>query len=122
MPSFIERHFGRPLSELQALGPEPRAAAARAAVPDLNFFFDEDRALDERDAPERTRALAVEIHRALSEVERHGAAEEAAVGTLRERIVTDSLLRAEADRDQNVYLGPLFTRSLTNALPDVIVQ
>ena len=37
-----------------------------------------------------------------------------------ERIVTDDLLRAEADRDQNVYLGPLFTRFLSNALPDVV--
>ncbi len=122
MPSFVERHFGRSLSDVQALGPDQRAAAARSAIPDLHFFFDEDRALGERAAPERTRALAVEIHRALSEVERHGAAQESSAGTLRERIVTDALLRSEADRDQNVYLGRLFTRSLTNALPDVIVQ
>ena len=37
-------------------------------------------------------------------------------------IITDALLRAEADRDQNVYLGRLFTRQLTNAVPDVIFQ
>jgi FAD/FMN-containing dehydrogenase/ferredoxin len=40
--------------------------------------------------------------------------------SLRERIITDDLLRREADRDQNVYLGPLFTRRLTQAVPDLI--
>jgi len=41
---------------------------------------------------------------------------------LRERIVTDDFLRGEADRDQNVYLGKLFTRRLTRAVPDLIFQ
>ena len=121
MASFFERHFGRPLNEFLALNHEQRASAARSAIPDLHFFFDEDHPLAGREAPARTRSLAVSLFEALSAVERRGA-DEPAAGTLRERIVTDSLLRAEADRDQNVYLGPLFTRTLTNALPDVIFQ
>ena len=36
------------------------------------------------------------------------------------RLVTDPLLLAEADRDQNVYLGALFTRHLTRAVPDLV--
>ncbi len=46
----------------------------------------------------------------------------AAAPTLRERIITDAFLRSEADRDQNVYLGKLFTRQLTKAVPDIIFQ
>ena len=42
--------------------------------------------------------------------------------TLIDRVVTDTFLRGEADRDQNVYLGTLFTRVLTRAVPDVIFQ
>jgi glycolate oxidase len=42
--------------------------------------------------------------------------------TLIDRVITDSFLRGEADRDQNVYLGGLFTRVLTRAVPDVIFQ
>ncbi len=34
--------------------------------------------------------------------------------------MTDPLLLAEADRDQNVYLGALFTRHLTRAVPDLV--
>jgi glycolate oxidase len=42
--------------------------------------------------------------------------------TLNDRVITDTFLRGEADRDQNVYLGALFTRVLTRAVPDVIFQ
>ena len=42
--------------------------------------------------------------------------------TLNDRVVTDAFLRGEADRDQNVYLGGLFTRVLTRAVPDLIFQ
>lgn len=51
------------------------------------------------------------------------AADDAVVAaTRRDRIVTDAFLRGEADRDQNVYLGRLFTRVLTQAVPDLIFQ
>jgi FAD/FMN-containing dehydrogenase/ferredoxin len=40
--------------------------------------------------------------------------------TLPERLVTDQLVREECDRDQNVYLGPLFTRFLSHAVPDLV--
>src|SRR5262245_49874722 len=42
--------------------------------------------------------------------------------TLLDRVITDTFLRGEADRDQNVYLGGLFTRVLTRAVPDLIFQ
>ena len=70
-------------------------------------------------APGRTRTLAGSLLEALrAEV---GEKSEAAA-TLNDRVITDSFLRAEADRDQNVYLGPLFTRVLTRAVPDLIFQ
>src|SRR5262249_1981966 len=100
---------------------EQRASAVRSAVPDLNVFI-ETRPIAERDAPERSKTIARSLLKALSQVDRHGASDEALIGSLEARIVTDGVLRSEADRDQNVYLGPLFTRRLTRAVPDVIVQ
>jgi FAD/FMN-containing dehydrogenase/ferredoxin len=118
--SFFDRILRQPLSDFLSLNPEQRAGALRNGIPDLNFFFDEDRALGERKVPPRTRALAQSLHDALrSET---GPDEAAATATLRERIVTDDFLRGEADRDQNVYLGKLFTRRLTHAVPDLIFQ
>jgi FAD/FMN-containing dehydrogenase/ferredoxin len=115
-PSFLERVVGQPLDAFTALSHEQRTAALRPAIPDLGFFLDEGRAMDAREAPPRTRELAASLLEAL-------AAEpdsEAAAKTLAARIVTDAVLRGEADRDQNVYLGALFTRTLTRAVPDLI--
>src|SRR5580765_5398512 len=117
-PSFLSRVIGQPLEAFAGLSHAQRAAAVRESIPDLHFFFDEGRPLAERDAPERTRALAQSLLAALEqEPEGNGPPPQ-----LRERIVTDALLRAEADRDQNVYLGKLFTRTLTRAVPDLIFQ
>jgi FAD/FMN-containing dehydrogenase/ferredoxin len=118
--SFFERIVRQPLTELLQLNPEQRASAVRSAVPDLHFFFDDGRPLAEREAPARTRSLARSLHDALAGEK--GAEEVAAAGSLRERIVTDAFIRAEADKDQNVYLGKLFTRTLTHAVPDLIFQ
>ena len=122
MPDSFERHFGRPLAEFLALNHEQRAAASRSAVPDLNRFFDDGLPPLDREAPPRTRGLAAALLDALGSIERRGAADEALAATLSERIITDAFVRSGADRDQNVYLTRLFTRSLTNALPDVIFQ
>lgn len=84
--------------------------------PDLHHFLDGGRGFADRDAPPRTRELAESLFEALAPI----AAPAAGSGNRRERIVTDALLRSEADRDQNVYLGPLFTRSMTHAVPDLI--
>jgi FAD/FMN-containing dehydrogenase/ferredoxin len=113
--SFLDKTVGQPLGEFVQLGAEQRTAAARKAFPDLHAFFDDRRPPNEREAPARTRALASSLLAALTD----GA--EPPPG-LAERIVTDALLRAEADRDQNVYLGKLFTRTLTQAVPDLIFQ
>ncbi len=116
-PSYLERFFVHSLDEFVELAPEVRAQSVRSVVPDLNFFLDEDRALGDRDAPPRTRTLARSLFEALAKVATPDGAR-----TLRERVITNALLRSEADRDQNVYLGRLFTRSLTHAVPDVILQ
>src|SRR5262245_56989499 len=104
-PSFLERHVGQPLGEFTRLAPEARATLVHERIPDLHFFFDEDRPLLERRAPRRTLDLAQSLLAALKAPD-HGPAERA----IELRIVTDARLREEADRDQNVYLGQLFTR------------
>lgn len=99
-----------------ASGPDdPRPADDLPA--DLNWFLDDGRPPAEREGPPRTLELATSLHARLAGLagvsERHAA-------TLAQRIVTDATLRAEADRDQNVYLGRLFTRTLSHAVPDVV--
>jgi glycolate oxidase len=93
------------------------AEPAPDGVADLHAFLDDGLPLGERRAPRRSRDLAARLHERLAAVPGRSAH---LTGTLAERIITDDLLRAEADRDQNVYLGPLFTRFLSNALPDVV--
>jgi len=95
--------------------PDPPAAAGRTGIPDLHFFLGGDLPIERRRAPARTLALARSLAASLAPV-----AEGDGAGSLRERIVTDELLRGEADRDQNVYLGRFFTRTLTRAVPDLI--
>jgi glycolate oxidase len=114
--SFFERTVGQPLDAFARLTHDQRASLVREKIPDLNFFFDEGRAIAERQAPQRTIELATSLRDALAAEGGDGAA------TLNLRIVTDALLRTEADRDQNVYFGRLFTRTLTNAVPDLIFQ
>src|SRR5664280_2521796 len=72
-----------------------------------------------RTAPRRSRELAAQLLSRLADLPGRSSRHTA---TLAARIVTDDVLRAEADRDQNVYLGALFTRLLSNALPDVVFQ
>src|SRR5262245_25943783 len=114
-PSLLTRVIVQPLETFVGRGPAPWAAAIRESIPDLHFFFDEGRPLEARDAPPRTRALAQTLRQAVEADPEAGASP-----SLRERIITDALLRGEADRDQNVYLGKLFTRTLTGAVPDLI--
>jgi FAD/FMN-containing dehydrogenase/ferredoxin len=116
--SFLQDTVGQSLSDFEQLSPEQRASVVRPAFPDLHAFFDPARALGERRAPRRTRELAQALHQALTT----RLPPEAVGHALVERIVTDDLLRSEADRDQNVYLGRLFTRRLTRAMPDLIFQ
>jgi hypothetical protein len=116
-PSFLEQFLGQSSQDYSALSPEQRAGAVRRAIPDLNFFFEQGKSFSVRQAPRRSADLAGALLQALISLDRDGAAQ-----TLDHRIITDELLRREADRDQNVYLGSLFTRLLTRAAPDVIFQ
>ena len=121
--SFFERTFGQTLDALNGLTHDQRAGVVRAKISDLNFFFDEGAALESRDAPARTRAMAASLWSALAPGGKAEAQLEALqTASLRERLVTNDALRGEADRDQNVYFGPLFTRTLTRAVPDLIFQ
>ena len=70
-----------------------------------------------RRAAERSRRLAASLAAHLRKVGECDGGREAPCET---RLVTDPLLLAEADRDQNVYLGALFTRHLTRAVPDLV--
>ncbi|MGH7742624.1 MAG: FAD-binding oxidoreductase, partial [Candidatus Eiseniibacteriota bacterium] len=116
--SFFERTFGQSLDALHGLTHDQRAGVVRAKISDLNFFFDEGAALDQRDAPPRTRAMAASLYSVLAS----GATADDSQDALRERLVTNAALRGEADRDQNVYFGALFTRTMTRSVPDLIFQ
>jgi len=122
--SFFESRIPQAYDEFVRLAPDQRAGVIRDAIPDLNVFLEPGQNPGERPAPARTLELARSLFAALenladeSTVARLGSRE----ATLPARIVTDALVRAEADRDQNVYMGPLFTRTLTNAVPDLIFQ
>ena len=116
--AFLEKHLAHSRDEFTVLPPEQRGPLVRSAIPDLHYFFDEGREFADREAPARSREIAAALYRAMESV----GSPDTVTRTLRERIITDALLRTEADRDQNVYLGALFTRSLTRAVPDVIFQ
>ncbi len=118
--SFLERTLGHSAAEIARLAPGERAALAHAAIPDLHIFFNSDAArdLERRAAPPRTRGLALSLMQAILALPES----EEAQRSLPERLITDAFLRAEADRDQNVYIGAFFTRVLTRAVPDLIFQ
>jgi FAD/FMN-containing dehydrogenase/ferredoxin len=118
--SYFESLTGVSFEAFAALGHDRRPGVMQEAVKDLHAFFDDARPLESRDAPGPTRAFARALHDAVSRAV--DSAGRPASASLAERIVTDAFLRAEADRDQNVYLGKLFTRTLTNAVPDLIFQ
>lgn len=124
LDSFFKSRIQQPFEEFVRLHPDQRAGVIRSAVPDLNDFFDGGAALDQRPAPARTLELAKSLHTALEGISDDSPAARSGtrLATLASRIVTNELLRTEADRDQNVYLGKLFTRSMTNAVPDLIFQ
>ncbi|TMQ67310.1 MAG: FAD-binding protein [Candidatus Eisenbacteria bacterium] len=121
-PSFLEKTVRLSLTEFAQLTPEHRASIVRPAFPDLNVFFDEGRSFAERRAARRSTELAQSLWNALTAGPGDAAPGAPPPRGLAERIVTDDFLRAEADRDQNVYLGRFFTRTLTRAVPDLIFQ
>jgi FAD/FMN-containing dehydrogenase/ferredoxin len=96
---------------------DPQGPAAVLGIADLHAFLHRGRPLAEREAPPRTRALALSLSARLCALEDE---QETRAATLADRIVTDALVRGECDRDQNVYLGSLFTRFLTRAVPDLV--
>ena len=97
-------------------GPDDPGPAADLPA-DLHWFLDDGRAPADREGPARTIALATSLYERLQGL---GGANERHAATLPQRIVTDATLRAEADKDQNVYLGRAFTRALSHALPDLV--
>ena len=116
---FLPRLFGLSLDALAELDPAQRASAIRQKVSDLHFFMHDGQPLAARAAPQQTLRLASGLAERLSQMEPQPADDAA---SRHDRIITDPVLRAEADRDQNVYLGSLFTRVLTRAVPDLIFQ
>ena len=73
--------------------------------------------LAERPAGERSRRLAQSL---AAHLRRAGLCDGTRESACEARLIVDPLLLTEADRDQNVYLGRLFTRVLTDAVPDVV--
>jgi FAD/FMN-containing dehydrogenase/ferredoxin len=95
----------------------PHGSPLAAGVDDLHSFFNDARLPADRGAPPRTRELASSLFAHLMRLDDLPAEHRQ---TLPERVITDQLVRGECDRDQNVYLGPLFTRFLSRAVPDVV--
>ena len=111
MPS--DPRASAPLRTSFPSGAEP----APGGVADLHAFLDEGLPPGARRAPRRSRERAAQLLARLVALPGHSRRHTA---TLPQRLVTDDVLRAEADKDQNVYLGAAFTRFLSNALPDVV--
>ncbi|MFQ5600874.1 MAG: FAD-binding protein [Candidatus Krumholzibacteriia bacterium] len=117
--SFFNSHVGIDLDEFRALPRDRAAALIREKIPDLLHFFGRgDESVESRE-PARSRKLAAGLQAAVVEALEYGTLERR---SLRGRIVIDGLMRSELDRDQNVYLGPFFTRLLTRATPDLAFQ
>ena len=92
---------------------------AIAGVADLHVLIGGATPPRQRRAPRRSRELAAQLLAALADVPGRAPRHDV---TLAARVVTDEVLRAEADKDQNVYLGPFYTRVLSTATPDVVFQ
>ena len=133
--SFFAGQLGLSMQEFLALPRDRAAALLRDKIPDLLYFLrqrpkagagnrrgaagrEEARARRTLE-PRRTLALAASLEAALAEGLRPTPLE---LQSLRDRIIVDGFMRVELDRDQNVYLGPFFTRTLTRATPDVVFQ
>lgn len=118
MSGFFDTHLGVSMQEFLSLPRDRAAAVLRGRIPDLLYFLRGGRpAHEDGGAPSRTRDLAAGLAAALTP-----GVSGLELQNLLDRIVTDAHLRAEMDRDQNVYLGPFFTRFLTRAVPDVVFQ
>jgi FAD/FMN-containing dehydrogenase/ferredoxin len=117
--SFFKTHLQTTLREFLALPRDRAAALLHERIPDLLYLLRQGKGPAEAMEPRRTvragRSLEESLVRALDP-------RGAELQSLRDRIVTDAFLRSELDRDQNVYLGPFFTRVLTGAIPDVAFQ
>jgi glycolate oxidase len=117
--SFFHVHFGTSMQEFLALPRDRAAAVVRGRIPDLLHMLRQGAPPGEADAPRRTVRLARSLEAALVDA-LHPQGHD--LQSLRDRIVTDGFMRSELDRDQNVYLGPVFTRVLTRAIPDLVFQ
>ena len=100
--------------------PRDRATSLlRETGSDLLRFLRRGDAAVEAAEPARSHKLAVALEKYLVETLK---ASEVQAAHIRDRILIDGFLRSELDRDQNVYMGPFFTRVLTRAVPDVVFQ
>lgn len=117
--SFFNTRLGVSFREFLAAPRDQAAAVIHRRIPDLLWFLRTGAPASEAAEPRRTVQLAASLEEALLRTAGKSVTERQ---NLRDRIITDALLRAELDRDQNVYLGPLFTRVLTRAVPDLVFQ
>jgi FAD/FMN-containing dehydrogenase/ferredoxin len=117
--SFFNTHLGVSFPEFLETPRDRAGAAIRRRIPDALWFLRKGSGPASASEPRRTVQLAASLEAALAA----GAAlPETELQNLRDRIITDSFMRQELDRDQNVYLSPMFTRVLTRAVPDLVFQ
>ena len=116
---MFHEQLGLTVTEFSALAPGARAAAAREALVDLQGILQPVEAVADRDGPRATVELAGGLFEHVARALGHSGR---AARSLAQRVVTDGLLRAECNHDQNVYMGSLYTRTLTRAVPDVAFQ
>ena len=117
--SFFTSQLGISVQEFLALPRDRAAALARGKMPDLLYLLRRGAPAGGGREPRRTQSLAASLEAALVAGLHLEGFE---LQSLRDRIVTDGFMRSELDRDQNVYLGPFYTRVLTRATPDVVFQ
>jgi FAD/FMN-containing dehydrogenase/ferredoxin len=115
--SYLESHIGISPDGFPELAPEARSTRVRERIGELHGFVDDGRPVETRAVPARARERALGLREAVRQAAGEGTT---AAATLDSRLLTDRFLRQEYSRDQNVYLGGLFTRRLTEATPDVV--
>jgi len=99
--SYLESHIGISPDPFLELSAEARGRKVRERMGDLHAFLDDGKPIEERDLPPLTRERSLELRQAIRDAI---GGDDSAARALDARFLTDSFVRSEYTKDQNVYL------------------